>query len=61
MPDVANPARRDDKAARLCRLGVTVAERVPTGVHLSATNAQRSRRVGDRPHLSPPDHPDQAQ
>jgi GTP cyclohydrolase II len=28
-----------DKADQLARLGITVASRVPTGVHLSATNA----------------------
>ena len=28
-----------DKAAQLTRLGVTVTAQVPTGVHLSATNA----------------------
>ncbi len=36
---VALLSNNPDKAAQLTRLGVTVAARVPTGVHLSATNA----------------------
>ena len=37
---VALLSNNPDKAAQLRRLGVTVAERVPTGVHLSAANAR---------------------
>jgi len=37
---VALLSNNPDKAAQLGRLGVTVTERVPTGVHLSATNAR---------------------
>jgi GTP cyclohydrolase II len=36
---VALLSNNPDKAAQLVRLGVTVTERVPTGVHLSAANA----------------------
>ena len=36
---VALLSNNPDKAAQLTRLGVTVTEEVPTGVHLSATNA----------------------
>jgi GTP cyclohydrolase II len=36
---VALLSNNPDKAAQLGRLGVTVAERLPTGVHLSAANA----------------------
>ena len=36
---VALLTNNPDKAAQLSRLGVTVTEEVPTGVHLSATNA----------------------
>jgi GTP cyclohydrolase II len=36
---VALLSNNPDKATQLGRLGVTVTERVPTGVHLSATNA----------------------
>ena len=39
VPKVALLSNNPDKAAQLTRLGVTVAARVPTGVHLSATNA----------------------
>lgn len=37
---VALLSNNPDKAAQLGRCGVTVMERVPTGVHLSATNAR---------------------
>jgi GTP cyclohydrolase II len=37
---VALLTNNPDKEAQLCRLGVTVTERVPTGVHMSATNAR---------------------
>ena len=37
-----------DKAAQLARLGVRIAERVPTGVHLSAANARYLRAKRDR-------------
>jgi GTP cyclohydrolase II len=37
---VALLSNNPDKAAQLGRLGVTVTEQVPTGVHLSATNAR---------------------
>ena len=37
---VALLSNNPDKAAQLDRLGVTVTERVPTGLHLSATNAR---------------------
>ena len=36
-----------DKAAQLARLGVRIAERVPTGVHLSAANARYLRAKRD--------------
>ena len=39
VPKVALLSNNPDKAAQLSRLGVTVAAQVPTGVHLSATNA----------------------
>jgi GTP cyclohydrolase II len=39
LPRVALLSNNPDKAAQLGRLGVTVTERVPTGVHLSAENA----------------------
>jgi GTP cyclohydrolase II len=39
VPEVALLSNNPDKAAQLTRLGVTVAAQVPTGVHLSATNA----------------------
>jgi GTP cyclohydrolase II len=39
VPQVALLSNNPDKAAQLSRLGVTVAAQVPTGVHLSATNA----------------------
>src|SRR5215217_1649983 len=39
VPKVALLSNNPDKAAQLTRLGVTVAAQVPTGVHLSATNA----------------------
>jgi len=48
MRRVALLSNNPDKAAQLSRLGVTVAERVPTGVHLSAANldylATKARR-----------------
>ena len=37
---IALLSNNPDKAAQLRRLGVTVTERVPTGVHLSAANAR---------------------
>src|SRR3954452_13615493 len=37
---VALLSNNPDKAAQLRRLGITVAERVPTGVHLSTANAR---------------------
>ena len=37
---VALLSNNPDKAAAARRFGVTVAERVPTGVHLSAANAR---------------------
>ena len=37
---VALLSNSPDKAAQLDRLGVTVAERVPTAVHLNAINAR---------------------
>jgi GTP cyclohydrolase II len=36
---VALLSNNPDKAAQLSRLGVAITDRVPTGVHLSATNA----------------------
>jgi GTP cyclohydrolase II len=39
VPRVALLSNNPDKAAQLTRLGVTVAAQVPTGVHLSETNA----------------------
>jgi GTP cyclohydrolase II len=41
---VALLSNNPDKARQLRRFGVTVAAQVPTGVHLSATNAGISRR-----------------
>jgi GTP cyclohydrolase II len=40
LTDVALLSNNPDKAAQLDRLGVTVTEQVPTGVHLSAANAR---------------------
>src|SRR3954454_2387416 len=40
VSQVALLSNNPDKAAQLRRFGVTVAERVPTGVHLSAANAR---------------------
>jgi GTP cyclohydrolase II len=40
VPIVALFSNNPDKAAQLTRLGVLVAAQVPTGVHLSATNAK---------------------
>ena len=40
LAEVALLGNNPDKAAQLGRLGVTVAERVPTGVHLCAANAR---------------------
>jgi GTP cyclohydrolase II len=37
---VALLSNNPDKAAQLTRLGVTVVERVPTGLHLSDANAE---------------------
>ena len=39
LPRVALLSNNPDKVAQLPRLGVTVTEQVPTGVHLSAANA----------------------
>ena len=39
VPRLALLSNNPDKAAQLTRLGVTVAAQVPTGVHLSPTNA----------------------
>jgi GTP cyclohydrolase II len=39
VPRLALLSNNPDKSAQLTRLGVTVASQVPTGVHLSATNA----------------------
>jgi GTP cyclohydrolase II len=39
VPAVALLSNNPDKAAQLTGLGLTVRERVPTGVHLSAANA----------------------
>src|SRR5262249_48709818 len=48
LPRVALLSNNPDKAAQLSRLGVTVAERVPTAVHLSPANlgylATKARR-----------------
>jgi GTP cyclohydrolase II len=40
LPRVALLTNNSDKVAQLSRLGVTVTEQVPTGVHLSAANAR---------------------
>lgn len=52
---VALLSNNPDKADQLCRLGVTVTERVPTGVHLSAANAgylaAKVRRAAHTLHL----------
>ena len=40
VPRVALLSNNPDKARQLRRFGVTVTQRVPTGVHLSATNAR---------------------
>jgi GTP cyclohydrolase II len=49
-PRVALLSNNPDKAGQLGRFGVTVTERVPTGVHLSAANARylatKARRGG---------------
>jgi len=57
---VALLSNNPDKAVQLGRLGVTVTERVPTGVHLSATNARylatkalRGAHTLDVPHAGP--------
>ena len=39
-PQVALLSNNPDKTRQLRRFGVTVTARVPTGVHLSATNAR---------------------
>jgi GTP cyclohydrolase II len=39
VPSVALLSNNPDKAAQLTRLGVSVMDHVPTGVHVSATNA----------------------
>ena len=43
---VALLSNNPDKAEQLDRLGVTVTERVPTGVHLSPANARLPRGQG---------------
>ena len=64
---VALLSNNPDKAAQLSRLGVTVTEQVPTGVHLSATNAgylatkARARRAHPLPHPQRPARPGQRQ
>jgi len=40
VPQVALLSNNPDKAAQLTRLGVTVAERIPTRVHVSGANAR---------------------
>jgi GTP cyclohydrolase II len=54
---VALLSNNPDKAQQLSRLGVTVAERVPTGVHLSAANADylaaKARRAAHTIHVRP--------
>jgi GTP cyclohydrolase II len=40
LPRVALLTNNSDKVAQLSRLGVTVTEQVPTGVHLSTANAR---------------------
>jgi GTP cyclohydrolase II len=45
---VALLSNNPDKAAQLARLGVSVAERVPTGVHLSPANARYLATKADR-------------
>ena len=53
---VALLSNNPDKAAQLSRLGVTVTDQVPTGVHLSPTNAgylaTKARRGGHTFHLT---------
>jgi GTP cyclohydrolase II len=58
---VALLSNNPDKASQLGQLGVTVTERVPTGVHLSpsnarylATKAQRGAHTLHVPHCGPP-------
>jgi GTP cyclohydrolase II len=55
---VALLSNNPDKARQLGRLGVTVTERVPTGVHLSAANARylatKARRGGHTLDVPPP-------
>jgi GTP cyclohydrolase II len=57
---VALLSNNPDKAVQLGKLGVTVTERVPTGVHLSAANAgylatkaRRGHHTIDVPHAGP--------
>jgi hypothetical protein len=47
---------KQDKAAQLYRLGVTVAERVPTAAHFNAINARYlAPKAGEaRTHAGPP-------
>jgi GTP cyclohydrolase II len=52
---VALLSNNPDKAAQLDRLGVTVAERVPTAVHLNAINARYlATKAGRGAHAGPP-------
>jgi GTP cyclohydrolase II len=57
-PRVALLSNNPDKARQLGRFGVTVTERVPTGVHLSAANARylatKARRGGHTLDVPPP-------
>jgi GTP cyclohydrolase II len=54
---IALLSNNPDKAEQLCRLGVTVTECVPTGVHLSAENAgylaAKARRAAHTIHVRP--------
>lgn len=53
---VALLGNNQDKAAQLDRLGVTVAERVPTAAHFNAINARYlAPKAGEaRTHAGPP-------
>jgi GTP cyclohydrolase II len=48
VPRIALLSNNPDKAHQLRRFGVTVAERVPTGVHLSAANAHYLATKADK-------------
>jgi GTP cyclohydrolase II len=48
VPRIALLSNNPDKAGQLHRLGVTVAARVPTGVHVSAANARYLRTKARR-------------